>query len=86
MNERTDPNRVKARYDRVEVHDHRDGVCELLADPDREAQTGCHLEPDWHAKQNRCPRSCPVCGGWSWKNRKARHEKRREIMEQLYGL
>jgi hypothetical protein len=77
--ERTDPYEVKCRRHRWEVHDHRDGVCDLLSDPNRTAWTTgkCRLATDRNDPEMRC--SCDFCS-WDapWVTRKRRREGRRE--------
>jgi hypothetical protein len=75
--DRTDPFRVKALRHRVEKHDHRDGVCDLLTGPPRTQWSAgkCYLTCDWNDPEVRC--SCDMCSrGLREEGRKRRYEGR----------
>lgn len=59
--DRTDPWRVKARRHRVEHHNHVNGVCELLANPDNLgwSRDECYIDCNWYDPEMRC--SCSMC-------------------------
>ena len=80
--DRTDPYRVKARRHRLEHHDHRDGMCDLLSEPDRVGWRDgeCFLEADYHNPEMRC--SCDLCSaGAKEEGRKKRHAGKREARD-----
>lgn len=85
--DKTKPHHVKvADGPRVEFHDHRNGVCELKADPDRiyqgsASQGQCYLDADWYDPIHRC--GCWSCRG-SWREQVKRQDKtkaRRTVRE-----
>lgn len=80
--ERTDPYSVKCRRHRREVHDHRNGVCDLLIDPSRTAwvKGECHLATDQNDPEMRC--SCALCS-WDapWVTRRARRVGKRQAQD-----
>lgn len=83
--DRTDPYAVKARRHRRERHDHRNGVCELQADPNnidpgRPWGSKCFLDVNWFDPEMRC--SCKMCSaGLKEINRKKRYAGRREARD-----
>lgn len=72
--DRTDPWAVKVRRQRVEVHDHRDGICNLKAgEVLGYTKDSCYLDLNWHDKENWC--SCSWCSmGAPEENRRRRYE------------
>lgn len=80
--DRTDPYDVKARRHRRERHDHRNGVCELLADPNNVGFKAdeCYIDCNWYDPEMRC--SCSMCStGLKEEGRKNRREGRRQARD-----
>lgn len=80
--DRTDPYDVKARRHRRESHDHRNGICELIAEPDRVGWKDgeCNLECNWYDPEMRC--SCAMCSmGMKEEGRRKRYDGRRQARD-----
>lgn len=77
--DKTRPTFVKLREHTVEVHDHRNGMCDLASGSPEYGWTRgkCYLDAQWWRPEFRCGHTCTCVYGW-WEQKKSKDRRARK--------